>query len=37
MVVLGDNVQPNTALAAKEVDVNFFQHVPYMEEFNQKQ
>ncbi|MFE4813580.1 MetQ/NlpA family ABC transporter substrate-binding protein [Peribacillus simplex] len=34
MVVLSDNVQPNTALAAKEVDVNFFQHVPYMEEFN---
>ena len=34
IVVLGDNVQPNTALAAKEVDVNFFQHVPYMEEFN---
>ena len=34
MIVLGDNVQPNTALAAKEVDVNFFQHVPYMEEFN---
>jgi len=34
MVVLGDNVQPNTALANKEVDANFFQHVPYMEEFN---
>ena len=34
IVVLGDNVQPNTALAAKEVDANFFQHVPYMEEFN---
>ena len=34
IIVLGDNVQPNTALAAKEVDVNFFQHVPYMEEFN---
>lgn len=34
MVVLGDNVQPNTALAAEEVDANFFQHVPYMEEFN---
>ena len=32
--VLGDNVQPNVALAAKEVDANFFQHVPYMEEFN---
>ncbi|MDN4606735.1 MetQ/NlpA family ABC transporter substrate-binding protein [Sporosarcina highlanderae] len=34
VVVLGDNVQPNTALAAKEVDANFFQHVPYMEQFN---
>lgn len=34
MVVLSDNVQPNTALAAGEVDANFFQHVPYMEEFN---
>ncbi|WP_400244432.1 MetQ/NlpA family ABC transporter substrate-binding protein [Niallia sp. JL1B1071] len=34
MVVLSDNVQPNTALAAEEVDANFFQHVPYMEEFN---
>ena len=32
--ILGDNVQPNVALAAKEVDANFFQHVPYMEEFN---
>ena len=30
IVVLGDNVQPNSALAAKEVDANFFQHVPYM-------
>jgi D-methionine transport system substrate-binding protein len=34
VVVLSDNVQPNVALAAKEVDANFFQHVPYMEEFN---
>lgn len=34
IVVLGDNVQPNSALAADEVDANFFQHVPYMEEFN---
>lgn len=34
VVVLGDNVQPNAALAAEEVDANFFQHVPYMEEFN---
>ncbi|MCL6573341.1 MAG: ABC transporter substrate-binding protein, partial [Bacillus sp. (in: Bacteria)] len=35
IVVLGDNVQPNNALANKEVDVNFFQHVPYMKEYNQ--
>ena len=34
VVVLGDNVQPNEALATKEVDANFFQHVPYMEQFN---
>jgi len=34
MVVLSDNVQPNSALAAEEVDANFFQHVPYMEQFN---
>lgn len=34
VVVLGDNVQPNAALAAKEVDANFFQHVPYMEQYN---
>ncbi|WP_339292618.1 MetQ/NlpA family ABC transporter substrate-binding protein [Paenibacillus sp. FSL W8-0187] len=32
--ILSDNVQPNNALAHKEVDVNFFQHVPYMEEYN---
>ena len=28
VVVLSDNVQPNVALASKEVDANFFQHVP---------
>lgn len=32
--ILSDNVQPNNALANKEVDANFFQHVPYMEEYN---
>ncbi|TMW70063.1 MetQ/NlpA family ABC transporter substrate-binding protein [Alteribacter natronophilus] len=32
--VLSDNIQPNTALANEEVDANFFQHVPYMEEYN---
>ncbi|MFP4976921.1 MetQ/NlpA family ABC transporter substrate-binding protein [Paenibacillus sp. CN-4] len=35
IVVLSDNVQPNEALANKEVDANFFQHVPYMEQFNE--
>lgn len=34
IVVLSDNVQPNEALANKEIDANFFQHVPYMEQFN---
>ncbi|WP_440116472.1 MetQ/NlpA family ABC transporter substrate-binding protein [Paenibacillus sp. QZ-Y1] len=35
VVVLSDNVQPNTALANKEVDANFFQHVPYMNQYNE--
>jgi D-methionine transport system substrate-binding protein len=34
ILILSDNVQPNSALAAKEVDANFFQHPPYMEHFN---
>lgn len=34
VVILGDNVQPNAALAAKEVDANFFQHQPFMQEYN---
>lgn len=35
VIVLSDNVQPNDALANKEVDANFFQHVPYMEQYNE--
>lgn len=35
VVVLSDNVQPNDALANKEVDANFFQHVPWMEQYNE--
>lgn len=35
IVVLSDNVQPNEALANKEIDANFFQHVPYMKQFNE--
>lgn len=34
VVVLSDNVQPNAALAAKEVDANLFQHQPFMKEYN---
>ena len=35
IVILSDNVQHNSALANKEVDANFFQHPPYMEQFNE--
>lgn len=35
IVILGDNVQPNQALKDEEVDANFFQHPPYMEQFNE--
>ena len=35
IVILSDNIQPNSALANKEVDANFFQHPPYMEQFNE--
>jgi D-methionine transport system substrate-binding protein len=35
IVVLSDNIQPNNALDNKEVDANFFQHVPYMEQYNE--
>jgi len=31
-----DFVQPNTALAAGDIDANFFQHRPFMEYFNEE-
>jgi D-methionine transport system substrate-binding protein len=31
-----DYVQPNVALNSKELDANFFQHVPYLNDFNSK-
>ncbi|NGZ75152.1 MetQ/NlpA family ABC transporter substrate-binding protein [Saccharibacillus alkalitolerans] len=34
IVEMSDNIQPNDALANKEVDANFFQHVPYAEAYN---
>ncbi len=34
IVTFNDFVQPNTALAEKQLDANYFQHVPYLEETN---
>lgn len=31
-----DYVQPNLALENKDLDANYFQHVPYLDDFNQK-
>jgi len=31
-----DYVTPNTALNDKQIDANFFQHVPYLDEFNKE-
>ena len=36
IVEFNDYVQPNKALADKSLDANFFQHVPYMEDFGKK-
>lgn len=34
IVEFTDYVTPNTALAEKQLDANFFQHIPYLKEFN---
>ena len=36
LVSVTDNTVGNTALNNKEIDANFFQHVPYMNTFNEK-
>ena len=36
IVVFDDYVQPNTALADGEIDANFFQHQPYLDNFNEE-
>lgn len=33
IIEISDYVTPNIALAEKEIDANFFQHVPYLEKF----
>jgi YaeC family lipoprotein len=34
IVSFNDYIQPNMALASGELDANFYQHVPFMEQFN---
>ena len=34
IVSFDDYIQPNMALASGELDANFYQHVPFMEQFN---
>lgn len=34
IVTFNDYIQPNLALASGDIDANFYQHVPFMEEFN---
>lgn len=36
VVEFTDYVQPNLALQNKELDANYFQHVPYLDDFNKK-
>ena len=35
VVEMGDYIQPNEALKNKEIDANFSQHVPFMQQFNE--
>lgn len=34
IVEYSDYVQPNVALDSKELDANYFQHKPYLDDFN---
>ncbi len=36
IVEFTDYVQPNLALQSKDLDANYFQHLPYLEDFNAK-
>ncbi len=36
VVVYQDYVQPNRALASGDLDANYFQHVPYLNDYNKK-
>ena len=36
IIEFNDYVQPNLQLADKELDANYFQHIPYLEDFSQQ-
>lgn len=36
VVTFNDYIQPNRALSAGEIDANYFQHVPYLDDYNQQ-
>ncbi len=36
VVVFNDYIQPNRALASGQLDANYFQHIPYLEDYNKK-
>ena len=36
VIEFNDYVQPNTALDAGEIDANYFQHIAYMDQFNEE-
>src|SRR5690625_5230471 len=36
LVEMSDYIQPNEALANEEIDATFSQHVPFMEQFNER-
>ena len=36
IVEFTDYVKPNTALADKEIQANYFQHIPYLDDFNKQ-
>lgn len=36
IVAFNDYIQPNVQLGDKQLDANFFQHIPYLEEFSQE-
>ena len=36
IVIFNDYAQPNMGLKDKSLDANFFQHVPYMDDFGKK-